>query len=654
MEDSMLSTFGDLLKAFRKQRHLTQQELATRIGVHRNTIGMWERGDCLPTSKTIMMELAYQLHLDIHDTRHLLEASLTALSPYWLVPYQRNPFFTGREDMLQYLHDTLTSGCAAVLSGMGGIGKTQTVIEYAYRFANDYSAIFWINAETSGSIVSSLVAITTLLNVLEKQEQEQERVEIAFHRWLTNHSGWLLIFDNVEDLELVGDVLPSARSGSVLFTSQRQSLGLTAQTLHLKRMTVEEGISFLRHRARLLTPPDVVAAREIVEAMDGLPLALDQASIYIERTGCSLTDYRRLFQQHPIRLLQERSVSAGNTHSVIETVLLSFQHLAQVNAAAADLLRVCAFLAPNNIPEVFFVQGASYLGPLLASAISSPYQFNQVLGDVFYYSLLSRQPQTCTLSMHRLVQVVLQESIVEQEQWIWRIIEAMEALFPLSEACTWSDCELLLPHALACIARTASWKQAEFPLTSLLLKIERYLHDRAQYYEEAELLYPQGLWSRGQTLGPGYPKTLKARTNYVHLPEDVRGEGEVECSTLSSSVKRHTSALLNSAEFTVEQCREEYPMCPKCLQTDAVVRSGRNRTGTYRFRCHSCQRYFTPVAHQRGYAPSLRSLALTLVQNGMSARAIAQRLSVHHSTISLWIKENQMRQEESSHIPRTQ
>src|SRR5579883_2783767 len=96
-----ISSFGEVLKTLRKQSKVNQQKLATQLGVHLNTIGKWERGICLPGSKTIVLELARQLRLDAQGTRLLLEASLTTLSPYWYVPYRRNPFFTGREDILQ-------------------------------------------------------------------------------------------------------------------------------------------------------------------------------------------------------------------------------------------------------------------------------------------------------------------------------------------------------------------------------------------------------------------------------------------------------------------------------------------------------------------------------------------------------------------------
>src|SRR6266571_7890818 len=101
-------SFGELLKRFRKRQGVQQHTLAVRLDVHRNTVGVWERGDCLPGSKTTVLEIARQLLLGENETRQLLEASLTALAPYWHVPYQRSPFFTGREHVLAHLHTVLT------------------------------------------------------------------------------------------------------------------------------------------------------------------------------------------------------------------------------------------------------------------------------------------------------------------------------------------------------------------------------------------------------------------------------------------------------------------------------------------------------------------------------------------------------------------
>src|SRR5581483_5381024 len=255
---TMISSFGEVLKTLRKQSKVNQQKLAIHLGVHPNTISKWERGVCLPESKTIVLELARQLHLNAQDTRLLLEASLTALSPYWYMPYQRDPFFTGREDILQkmhkalYLEQTAMFSRSFTLSGLAGIGKTQLAIEYAYQHANDYTAIFWMSAETAESLLASYLAVAKLLDLPEKQEQGQDHIVAAVVRWLTNHSDWLLIFDNVEDVGLVKRFLPSNRRGALLFTSRRRALGMTMQALDLGKMTLEEGMHLLLKRTRLL------------------------------------------------------------------------------------------------------------------------------------------------------------------------------------------------------------------------------------------------------------------------------------------------------------------------------------------------------------------------------------------------------------------
>ncbi len=63
----------------------------------------------------------------------------TAVQP-WNVP-QRNPFFTGRETLLKNLHTSLKKQGRAMLSGLGGMGKTQIAIEYAHRHRDEYDAM---------------------------------------------------------------------------------------------------------------------------------------------------------------------------------------------------------------------------------------------------------------------------------------------------------------------------------------------------------------------------------------------------------------------------------------------------------------------------------------------------------------------------------
>src|SRR5579859_1990441 len=174
--DDRFDSFGSLLKGFRTRQHLTQQQLANKLGVRRNTVGAWERGEVLPSTKTMVLELARHLKLDDQETRQLLEASLTALAPYWSVPLPRNPYFTGREDILEALHtqlgidQTVALIHSSALHGLGGVGKTQIALEYTYRHVNEYSAVFWMTAETEEQIATGIQQIAETLQLPEREE----------------------------------------------------------------------------------------------------------------------------------------------------------------------------------------------------------------------------------------------------------------------------------------------------------------------------------------------------------------------------------------------------------------------------------------------------------------------------------------------------
>jgi len=276
------------------------------------------------------------------------------LPPIWDVPYQRNMLFIGRDELLAQLATALQSGEPTALSqpqaisGLGGIGKTQLALEYAYRHRQHYQAVLWTQADTRDALTSSFITLAQLLNLAEKNEQDVNRIIEAVKRWLQRQSEWLLILDNADDLALAKEFVPPAFSGHLLLTTRATATGSFARRLEVDVLSREHGALFLLRRAKILAPDAALeqaseaertCALGICDELGALPLALDQAGAYIEETGCGLADYQDIYQQRRANLLRRQSnVLPDYPHTVATTWSLSFERVEKENAAAADLL----------------------------------------------------------------------------------------------------------------------------------------------------------------------------------------------------------------------------------------------------------------------------------------------------------------------------
>ena len=330
-------------------------------------------------------------------------APRAALPRIWNIPYPRNSFFIGREELLTRLHTQLQAGQATALSqpqaiiGLGGIGKTQIAVEYAYRYHQDYQVVLWARAESTEALTSSYVTIATLLNLPEQEAQEQEITVDAVKTWLQTHSGWLLILDNADDLSLVPAFLPPALGGHLLLTTRAFAVGHLASRLEVDTLSAEQGALFLLRRASLIAPDATLEhvspqqrdlAMQVSQELGGLPLALDQAGAYLEATGTALAAYQQIYQQHRTALLaQRRAQGADHPEPVASTWSLSFARVEETNPAAADLLRLCAYLAPDAIPEEILTQGAAHLGPVLGPVAADAFLLGQAIEALRAYSL---------------------------------------------------------------------------------------------------------------------------------------------------------------------------------------------------------------------------------------------------------------------------
>jgi len=382
MEDAQVHGFGETLAIFRARAGLSQQHLADQLGKNRRSVAAWEAGDYLPKTKGDVLELARILALNDEETTMLLKtAGIDPSLAIWNIPSPRNPFFTGREQELERLHEQLQQGKTAAvgqtqsISGLGGIGKTQLAVEYVYRHQSEYQHVLWARAESVEALIASFTEIAGLLNLAEKDEQEQEITIQAVKRWLQRQRGWLLILDNADSPGLLPAFLPPTVGGHLLITTRAADLSAQiaglAHPLVVNTFSDEQGALFLLHRSGLLAPDTTLDRAEIHEQqramkiaheLGGLPLALDQAGAYLKVTSSSLTAYQQIYQQHRAQLLKERR-GADHPESVATTWDISFRKVEQQNPAA-DLLRLCAFLAPDAIPEVILTEGAEELGPI--------------------------------------------------------------------------------------------------------------------------------------------------------------------------------------------------------------------------------------------------------------------------------------------------
>jgi tetratricopeptide (TPR) repeat protein len=284
-------------------------------------------------------------------------------------------------------------------------------------------------------------------------------------------------------------------------------------------LSPEQGTLFLLRRAGRLAADATLKqaseqerdqARMLCEELGWLPLALDQAGAYIEETQCGLTDYLQRYQTSRARLLKWRG-DLINDHPlpVATTWSLSFQNVEQKNPIAADLLRLCAFLAPDAIPEELITQGAAVLGPVFASIAADSMVLDEAIAALGAYSLLRRDASEKTLSVHRLVQAVLRDEMNEEtrQQWATYTIRAVDRSFPdVQNFEERSKCQQWIPHALVCAEFIEEWELVFEEAAGLLNGAAYYLQDRAQYAED-EPLHKRALAINEEMLGETHPNT---------------------------------------------------------------------------------------------------------------------------------------------------
>jgi hypothetical protein len=431
--------------------------------------------------------------------------------PVRLAP--RPVFLVGREGLLAELHAQLTASGRpgprlVALCGLGGAGKTSVAVEYAHRQLAEVGVCWQFAAEDPALLAAEFAVLAAQL---EARDVADGRDAVAsVHAVLARaQSGWLLVFDNAVDRASVERFVPPAGNGRVLVTTQSQHWP-PGQALDVPVLDTEVAADFLVNRTG---DPDRAAAWELAETLGGLPLALEQAAAYMQATGTTLAVYLPLFRERQADLLA-RGEAAGHPLDVAATLGLALSRLAGQAPAAAGLLRLLAFLAPEQVPLALLLasgQAARQLGREVAAAIGpllgDPVAAGDAVAALRRYSLVTPAGDGLVL-VHRLVQAITRAQLTAEaaDQWEQAAAALVEQAVP-SDAelpAGWPACAVLLPHARVVLDPTSGgiWRIAE------------YL-GRSGSYSAARDLF--GLIADAYTASVAYgvkhPETLDARSN---------------------------------------------------------------------------------------------------------------------------------------------
>jgi len=464
-----------------------------------------------------------------------------ALPEVWNVP-PRNPNFTGRRSELDRVRGLLAGNPAVTvhaLHGMGGVGKTQTAIEYAHRYADDYDLVWWVGAEQQALVGDQLARLAEQVGL--PPLPDPDAVLAAVCRELRGRDRWLLIFDNAEDPREIRPLLPGG-AGHVLITTRRSGFRSLGGVLDLDTLGRPDAVMLLRSRAPELTEEQ---AGLLAGRLADLPLALDQAASYLDQTGMPAEEYLRLLDTRGADL-HGRGHAAGHPGNVATVWSVSMDRLWETAPAAVQLLQLCAWLAPEPFPLDLFTGHSSLLPEPLAGVAADPVAFSDAVGALADYSLARRAGDTVVV--HRLIQDVTRQRTAgyvaaEASKPLETVLALLQADLPgevsgIPE--NWPRWRALLPSVLTATAYhpdTAS----EGPAAWLLTRAGLYLSSQGRY-AEALPLNQRALRIREAALGPDHPD-VATDLNYLGWVLSDLGQSGEALPLHQRALRIHEAAL---------------------------------------------------------------------------------------------------------------
>lgn len=260
-----------------------------------------------------------------------------------------------------------------------------------------------------------------------------------------------------------------------------------------------------------------------------------------------------------------------NTQAQMYTGLL-IANLKQMRPVAAELLHVSALLAPGEIPEELFTQGAPAFAETLREVAQRPSILGRAIEDLLAYKLIELHPSAHTLRVDTKISSILRDAASSREQQyrIEQIIHALHLILLSSADTNFARANLFIPHIQHIAALSESWtfsfpeaaevfswaakrlceqelyEDAERLLRSALAVYEHLYEDvdptvvtalddlanmykTQQKYEEAQELLTRAYLIRMRTLGLDHPDTILTLCDiaYVYAAQGLIVEAEM-------------------------------------------------------------------------------------------------------------------------------
>ncbi|KAJ5717847.1 Tetratricopeptide-like helical [Penicillium malachiteum] len=436
-----------------------------------------------------------------------------------MVPFAQNPRFIGRQQEIDYLEhlNSHTSGPTKIaIHGLGGIGKTQIALELAYRIRERSTgcSVFWIPCVTYEGVEQTYMNISLALGI-SNSEPIKVKEQVKAHLGQGSVAKWLLIFDNVDDMELwiegsatippLKDILPRGGKGHILFTSRNRKLAVKLAASNVISVPDVDQSTALNILKNSLIQEDLLQeihpADSLLEQLGFLPLAISQAAAYIKEKDISLSDYLTLLKQEEssaAELLSEGFEDdaryAETQNPVITTWLISFQQIQQLNSLAADYLSFIACISPRGIPQT-----------ILPPAPSAKKRVD-ALGVLKAYSFISEHSSPHSISLHRLVHLAMRNWMRQTkviDHWLHRAAQKLEELSLNDDRRLWRD---YLPHAFY-PTNGEEFQYVHPKFIRLTWKVGLSLSEYGRY-NDARSIFTKNLDALEKTLGPEHLNTL--------------------------------------------------------------------------------------------------------------------------------------------------